>query len=326
MNKEKILSAMDHIDPALVEEADRAAPARRRIGWSRPGLIAACLCLVLAGTAVAAAGISKVRVSKWFDNVRYFDFVGDGRLYDGFEVVGGVAYIPASSLSREVNQLAEEHPRESFFQAFDDWEEIEEFIGRDLADNPVLESAQKGAAGLMPSGQSVPVSSSGTHCWLGVAGGDKLNAVEAEAGYYLHVEPEESDGTYVRKNRVEIVLNAHLLTDNFRESKPGQDEDDISSSGEFYPAGTQITLENYVTPSGLETEIFCITPQERTAFRWVVMKGYDFVPVEPTTYSAYFSLNGARFHLEAAHDTDAALALETLKEVLDGFVTESQAQ
>lgn len=326
MNKDKILSAMDHIDPALVEEADRAAPARRRIGWSRPGLIAACLCLVLAGTAVAAAGISKVRVAKWFDNVKYFDFIGDDRLYSGFRIVGGVAYIPAGSLSREVNRLAEEHPRESFSQAFDDWEEIEEFIGRNLADNPVLESAQKGAAGLMQSGRSVPVSSSGTHCWLEVAGGDKLNTVEAEAGYYLHVEPEESDGTYVRKNRVEIVLNTKLFTDNYRDTKQGQDEDDINRRGELYPAGTEITQEDYVTPTGLETAIFHITPQERTAYRWVVMKGYDFVPVEPTTYSAYFSLNGVRFNLTAAHDTDAALALETLKEVLDAFVTEPQAQ
>jgi hypothetical protein len=33
-----------------------------------------------------------------------------------------------------------------------------------------------------------------------------------------------------------------------------------------------------------------------------------------------------RFNLTAAHDTDAALALETLKEVLDAFVTELQAQ
>lgn len=103
-------------------------------------------------------------------------------------------------------------------------------------------------------------------------------------------------------------------------------EDEISWERPTYPAGTEYTQEDYVTPTGLETAIFRITPQERTAYRWVVMKGYDFVPVEPTTYSAYFSLNGVRFNLTAAHDTDAALALETLKEVLDAFVTEPQAQ
>ena len=45
MDKDKIMDAMEYIDPALVEEAGREAPAMKRgwRGWSRPAVIAACL-------------------------------------------------------------------------------------------------------------------------------------------------------------------------------------------------------------------------------------------------------------------------------------------
>ena len=63
MNKDKIMEAMDHIDPALVEEAGRelSVAKRGRRGWSRAAVIAACLCAVLAGTAVAVE-LSGVRI------------------------------------------------------------------------------------------------------------------------------------------------------------------------------------------------------------------------------------------------------------------------
>ena len=310
MNKEKILPAMDHIDPALVEKADRAAPARRRIGWSRPGLIAACLCLVLAGTAVAAAGISKVRVAEWFDNQTFPDY-GEGE-YSGFKIVGGIAYIPGDRFSEEVNQIALSNPRKSVQRSFGSWRAMEEFIGWELMDNPVLSAARP--ATLPP-------------CCIWVSAGEELTGISAEANYGLHSVYRMDDyGVWSYQDEVQIHLGADLYTEYYTETKVGQNEDEIAWVRHSYPEGTEYTQEEYVTPGGLEVTIFRITQPERKEYRRVSQWEFDFVPVEPTSYTAYFTMNGARFNVKAAHDTDAALALETLKEVLDGFVTEPQAK
>ena len=55
MKKEQVLELMSALDPGLVEEAALQAPAGRRMPrLARAGLIAACLCLALVGTGVAA--------------------------------------------------------------------------------------------------------------------------------------------------------------------------------------------------------------------------------------------------------------------------------
>ena len=54
MKKEDVLNLMTELPPDLIEEAGLQAPARRRLPrLARAGLIAACLCLVLIGTAAA---------------------------------------------------------------------------------------------------------------------------------------------------------------------------------------------------------------------------------------------------------------------------------
>ena len=55
MKKEDVLNLMTDLPPDLIEEADFDAPAKRRLPkLARMGLIAACLCLALLGTAFAA--------------------------------------------------------------------------------------------------------------------------------------------------------------------------------------------------------------------------------------------------------------------------------
>lgn len=63
MKNEQVLEWMNAIPPDLIEEADVQAPAKRRLPKIvRAGLIAACLCLALLGTAAAVhyAGVSIV--------------------------------------------------------------------------------------------------------------------------------------------------------------------------------------------------------------------------------------------------------------------------
>ena len=55
MKKEDVLNLMTGLPADLIEEADLDAPAKRRLPrLARAGLIAACLCFALLGTAFAA--------------------------------------------------------------------------------------------------------------------------------------------------------------------------------------------------------------------------------------------------------------------------------
>ena len=70
MKEWDLLEAMTAVDDRYLAEAEAApaSPARRK-PWLRPALIAACLCLLLVGTAVAAVAgkqVSKDRlVGAW---------------------------------------------------------------------------------------------------------------------------------------------------------------------------------------------------------------------------------------------------------------------
>lgn len=105
-------------------------PAKRRgVRPLRAGLIAAALCLALAGTAVA----------EQFFGVR----VIDGKGIDGDKIVwlaGGIIGHPVSSLSEEVRALDGTYT----VKPFGSWEEMEAFIGADLMNNSVLDGLPAG--------------------------------------------------------------------------------------------------------------------------------------------------------------------------------------
>lgn len=52
MKKNKILESMEYVDDEIIEEADGYASAKKKHGWLKYGVMAACFCLVLAGTFV----------------------------------------------------------------------------------------------------------------------------------------------------------------------------------------------------------------------------------------------------------------------------------
>lgn len=143
MNPEPVLTFMSSLDPALVEEADLALPAKRRLPRAaRAGLIAACLCLALIGT--AAAGV----VTGWIkttgvttSHVRR----GDGEIISIAEVgivVDGRAYIPWESFSQEARDFSSSALGLPKYKGFDSWDELEEFLGLNIFDNPVLDQAE----------------------------------------------------------------------------------------------------------------------------------------------------------------------------------------
>ncbi len=291
MDKEKIMEAMAHIDPALVEEADRPAP--RRAGWSRPALIAACLCLILAGTAAAAAGGAGMRVIRLFSSEKSLVKYGYNDSHSGYEIVGGAAYIPADSLSDEINQLALEHPCETSYKAFVRLEFAEDYIGRNLLDNALFDKAPTG--GIYSDAENTE---RGGCLMMVSANKEGLTGVNVVTRYMF--------GSLAGgQEQVEVELRADLYTDIYAKMGEGQAEDKKHTwKKRYFPDGAEIVQEDYTTPDGLETIILQVKAQ-------------------PALYAALFSLNGVRFEITASHSTDSAFALETLKMVLDACTVES---
>ena len=126
MKKEQILDLINTIPPDLVEEADVQLPVKRRMPkLARAGLIAACLCLALIGTAAAANYFGVRLVDK--NNASYMQ--------------GGIAYVPYDSLSEELRTIIEEADGKVVTQSAPSWQAAEALIGIDLMNNPVLDAA-----------------------------------------------------------------------------------------------------------------------------------------------------------------------------------------
>ena len=289
MNEKQILEAMGTMDPALIEEA--SAPDRRRERrWKPVWIAAACLCLAISGTALAAQlpAISRMLLR-----------VFPGGEESGYTVTGGTAYFPADSLSKEINALAKEHPGEVVGKSFGTWEEMEEFIGWNLQDNPVLEAA--------PAGRQTRIDGAMGHYVARVSADDQgLRTVWFFGGYHLHGEPES--------HGVSVMVQGALCTERTEGSESLEYEE-----SRFYAEGTELARENYVTPGGLEAELLQI---QRPEGKELEIDGKTVAVKSGTDYVALFSLNGIRYTVGAECGDNPTLALSTLKEVLDGFVVE----
>ena len=129
MKKEQILDLMNTVPLDLIEEAGAQAPAKRRIPKPlRAGLIAACLCLALLGTAFAAnpeavaAFIGRLTVT--------VTSAGDET---GYTVDGGsMTKYPLSAFSPALLAASENRDAAVVTLGFDTWDEVQAFLGEDV--------------------------------------------------------------------------------------------------------------------------------------------------------------------------------------------------
>ena len=302
MNREQIMEAMNYIDPALIEAADRKGSTAKgsRIRWSRPAVIAACLCLVLAGTALA-----------WNSSTLQINWVGSDaeEWMEDLDVVYTIdwdlAYFPLDRISDKITGLAAEIQNDTAAWPFNSWDELEEYLGMDLFDNSVLDAAAPG-----PQHSYEGMSGRATHILLMARFGDKgLVTVSADGSYVIDgiwVRPETQFYTDLMREDVELYAEQHgkpapgLVT--------GGDDQEVSME------------EIYTTPSGLEVTI--------------TRNFYDYGDGwQSTKYLAHFSINGVRCNIVAGtypvdyswEHEDPVHTLEILKEVLDGFAYEPAA-
>lgn len=306
MDKDKIMDAMGHIDPALIEEAGReASPAKRgRRGWRWAAVIAACLCAVLAGTAVASE-ISVVRiVDVWSDQMRTSGPDGPVEEVSGVTISRGIRYFSIGEFSREIIRLNRD-VTEPTAMTFPSWEEMEDFVGIRVMENPVLDEVHSGSTidvGL-PGGEGRFVAD------FRVTPMDGIVRISLYGCYSLlsgSPELRPWDG-------INITVSAELAIDTEDRSL-----DDMRS---YHKDDTTVTHETYVTPNGLNVLISkAEIPQREGDIGIMSSPAVDW-------YTAYFTLDGIFFSVTAVDYKDfnggnipAGLVEETLKEVLDGFV------
>lgn len=131
MKNDQVLEFINKIGPDLIEEADVPLPDKRRLSkLARTGLIAACLCLALLGTAFAA---NSGAVAQLIDRLTIH--VSSNEKGSGYSVTGGpMTKYPLSAFSPALIAASEarENPAASVSLTFDTWDEVQAFLGPDI--------------------------------------------------------------------------------------------------------------------------------------------------------------------------------------------------
>lgn len=131
MKKEQVQDLMNAIPPDLIEEADLQAPARRRLPRpARAGLIAACLCLALLGTAFAAAPEAMAALIEHLTIQTAPPEEDPGYSVDG----GPMTKYPLSAFNPALIAASENRsgPCVVVDLRFYAWDEVQAFLGEDI--------------------------------------------------------------------------------------------------------------------------------------------------------------------------------------------------
>lgn len=286
----------------LMEQQEPTPAKRHSIRPLRTALIAAALCLALAGSAFAVAELNHIQVREEpsiFTNM------------DQYTMECAVDFYPLDTFNQELFALADPALHHEYFNT---WDELEEFIGLDLVNNPVLDRAD-------------PVSNGGLWC---------VDDPQAEC-YQRHTEQErthifllpffiddeelwiiQTNGTYLLDG---VLIN--MYADIYTEQAEGKlyytrgggivdpDKDhSLPIHGDGYHAETffeylkdcETSAETYTTPNGLTATIIKET-----------------FPDQHMKCSATFLIDGALFTVTAWEISPNDDAMEVLKTVLDGF-------
>lgn len=275
----------------LMEQQAGRPVKGKRFRPLRAAMIAAALCLALAGTAVAVQ-VFEVRVDLQTNPVHPGD---------NYTVTGGIAFFPVEDFPQQVQDLAV--PHETTGQNFTSWAEAEEFLGRSLPHSTVLDSAEPGPKA------KISGSNRTTHILLHANTVDQgLCSIGVEGHYLL-------DGFWVQQA-------ALLYTD-----KAEQNYQEYSREGEefkggvvmTYEEGSTMTEETYTTPGGLTATIVGVAPAPGSSRPTTDYNAH--FSINGIQYSVFvrFYMVG-RTPAEAAAADDPAHTLDVLKQVLDGFV------
>lgn len=274
MDRNELNRMFDGLNPSLEREQellnellqDNVRRKKTMKNWKRMAVgLAAAMLLVGTATAAHYIGVSIV----------------DSREEDGaIQFVGGVAYYGMDWLSDEVKAL--EAGKERVMKTFPSWEMMEEFIGMDLMNSPLLD---------------VSPATSFFESWT-------VEQKTTQGRFILDVYPGLTNlvahGCY-EIGDANIVVDSHLLTDK-HEKHEGLDE---FIYGLGFAEGTEVGWESCTTPGGRQAQVLvAMFPDKRT---------------NDGLYVGAVSLNGVPTLVRVYFEENPEETREILMQVLDSF-------
>lgn len=287
MKNEQVLELMNTIPLGFIEEADLQAPAKRRLPRiTRTGLIAACLCLALIGTAAAGVASGWIKIS---DLTTIHALRPDGSSVSLTEITtvsSGYAYIPWESFSQQSHDFVDSCLCLPQYKGFNSWDEVEEFLGIDIFNNPVLDQAEPFMTSNFLSLGCKQVDGS---CFAGFSG--KTAAPDIVSTYAFYQMKTHDSRSFI------LSLSAYALIG----VSPDHPDERIRQhtyieTGDVAPP----VAETYVTRSGLQTVI---------------------TTTSDLRCHVSFLLHGIKFNLSVSFDDRELMneGVRMVKEVLDAF-------
>lgn len=289
------LEAMSRIDPALVEEIDLTGTKKRRLSPAlRGGLIAACVCAVLLGTAFAAEVLG----------VRISNFVGSGE-NPGYDVsLDGVERVPVDSLPQEIRELGSYEVIE-----FDDTASAQEALGRELPGFAPFERLYKIKMHFAYGDEATEIDDvqlHHTHCYIkAIDGGEEGGGLK---GAVVVAEYSRYEGAYARGQTMDFTVAAFICT--------AESQEQFNGFGFMGYEGMEMEQRSFTTPDGQEIPI--VTTKYPTDW-----EGKEDGPLADTEFlmnrvSAYFVQDGVLYMVDVHGDRDVERLQAMLESVLRG--------
>lgn len=276
------IRASDTLHRRLLElEVPRCRPLR----LARVGLIAACLCFALVGTAMAGIVGGWIRVS----NVNFYpntNVNGTETSYSKVEIRSdGTFYIPFERFSQEAQEFAHSFTYLPQYKSFDSWDEVEQFLGISIADNPVLDQME-----ILPDqvqNLQYGVKMDGANFIVEFDGQMDAPTIRTSAIYRL----EADDNVSFR-----LIVSGTITTQSL--------DSEERISGYTFNNTEQPVTETYVTPSGLQAVISTAR---------LLDDGHTLI------CNTSFQLNGAYFTLFTVEAENPDQVVPAIKTVLDAY-------
>lgn len=296
MNKEQVMNVMGHVDPALIEGADGMKTKKRLPRVAQAGLIAACLCVALVGTAFAVETVTGVSILRYFSGEEFDEVMQEvdpnyqpsGEDYHGFVQDKQGMGVSLSGVSAEALSLAHGAGDKEFAS----FEEVEEFLGIDIYDNAAMDALtneEYEGPELYEDGCLVSVQ------------------LDRESGVYLLCCADGQGMTWVQTTHYvmtgDLELNAVITAE--LEAERFVDSEGVSTV--IYPSENVLTEECYTTVWGVEVPIICnVYPASESS------AGY-------TEYSAHFCAEGVRYWVAVGGESTVEGGAELIRNILDAF-------
>ncbi|MDO4315967.1 MAG: hypothetical protein Q4C45_09330 [Oscillospiraceae bacterium] len=288
MNGRDLLEALGQVDGALVEAAESRRPCRR----PRPWLLAACICLVLAGTACAVGTLWGVQIGE----------LSTGEEESSYSVYGTVRTVPDANFSQELHQILEDDwadwwakslPERMLsstlpgapYREYETWVEGTAFLGVEPA-NPLEEAdwlERAASDGTLEGAQMVM-----KHCRVSFRGNEngRVETASLRAGY--------------RSGDIRVTLRVELRTEYAGETA-GDGSQDIET-GAVWPEAVNMTSNSFAMPDGQAAALVISQPRREDSY---------------VSIDAYFIRDGLLYSLDVVGPDGGDEAVAAVRAVLE---------